>query len=199
MTTQNNYHFNFAGNGLTYPFSTSALPGSTSGFLSAGYGAPTPNTTSLNSMQPVGKPVLALSYAAYRVRASSVKITCHSYVYPCVITVLPTNTLYSNTSTELAQAAPYCKSSVVTQYAGSKENTIYHKMDTKTIFGCTENQFTSQTDFSAPTSGNPTNAWYWNICIQNMLDNSSAIPIFIKVDVNYEVEFWDPQNSDVNT
>jgi len=199
LTTQNNYTFNFLGNGIDLPFSTASLPGSALGFLSAGYGLPTPNTTSLNSMQPVNKSILALSYSTYRVRASSVKLSVQSYVYPAIVTVLPTHNLYTTASTELAQSAPYSKTKLVTQYSGSKDNTIYSKMDTKTIWGATETQFIAAVDFAAPTSGNPQNAWYWNINIKNTLDNSSAMPVYVLLEVNYEVEFWGPQNGDVNT
>jgi hypothetical protein len=200
LSTSNTYEFGVSGNSAYKP-SNVVTVSPCGNFIGAGTGALYPNTTALGSLQPNGFGVLAYNlYGSYRVRASSIKVTATCATVPIRVTVVPVSTYayLSSTDGQAAQSQPYSKTKLVLPNGTGRDATIYHKMDTPTIYGISETQMKADEKFAALVSTSPVQAWTWITYIDNCFNNSNC-SVTCEVQVNYEVEFWDPLNIKDNT
>jgi len=196
LTSANSYEFAVCLNGLQSPGSSVSVSPAIS-FVGAGTGVLVPNNQTLSTLQPNGFPLLALNWARYRVRSSTIKCTIVPYypnVGPILVTVVPQNQFFTSTNGQQAQTRPYAKKQMVSNQQNAKDATIYSKMDVQTLFGVLESQFQGDTAFSALTGSNPSRQALWMVYADQLYDNSSPFGASAEIEVTYEVEFWDPYN-----
>lgn len=190
------YRFSILGNALIHPGATSQAFTSNSGtFWPAG--------DVITTLAPVGFDSICgagLIYDRYRVHASSITVTVGASLAAggdsaCALCVYPTCNEQALTSGQLQKASvlPYSKMIMTNGYGAMKDNTLTHKMDTKTIWGLSSTGI-DDNYYDGNSAANPAGVWYWTIITSNYAN--SVVNVAIQVRVNYSVEFYHNNVSD---
>lgn len=199
LTASNSYEFAVVLNGLQAPGGSVAVsPAAT--FTGAGTGVIIPSAQALSTLMPNGFGLLALNWARYRVRSSTMKCT----IIPAanvtsIVTVVPQNQYFTSTNGQQAQSRPYSKKRLVCGNGDASGCSIYSKMDVQSLFGITESQFQGDETFSSLTGGNPSKFAIWQVYVDQLSDLTSHVDHFCEIEVTYEVEFWDSYNISTTT
>lgn len=141
--------------------------------------------------QPTFFDQMAALYNRYTVRASTCKVMpvfnatgnsgiTNCYLYPSAIATAPSN-YYDATQT------PFVVSDLT---IANTRRALSRGMTTSQICGVPSVTVTADDTFSSAVTGNPTIDWFWQFGLF-AADGATAIAGFAKVDVWYDVEFFD--------
>ncbi len=152
-------------------------------YVFAGNSLYDPDVTGVGG-QPTGFDQLSNFYNKYRVMSSSISVTfINTASVGTLVTIIPTDTAGGVSGATDAASSPYSKWGVVANANGANRLTLVNSISTSKIFGTDA----SQDDlFSATTSANPSNIWFWVI---NM-DSSSNILIMMTVRIVYTARLY---------
>lgn len=136
-------------------------------------------------------------YKKYTVFSSCCKVemthvgTTESGCYAVIIPYTDT-TITFDEITEAIQY-PYAKYAHVGQANGSSPRRVRHYMTTRRIWGVHKSATTSDEEYSALVSANPTKTWYWNIFFDSP-DIAKACNLQVKIEIIYYAEMYDRVN-----
>lgn len=191
------YRWSILGNSLVTPGNTSQA------FTSIG--TLYPATHNLSVLQPVGITAMKNLWQSYRVVQSHVTFT----VCPqngangvCQAILFPTTTEEAVNDPQLTMSLPYSKAIVTIQGGAVKENTIIKSMDVQTMFGISRQQLMADPGYSSLVGVQPANLFWWTFDVNNITGSAgdtSATQVPIQVRITYDVEFYDPYNSEIDT
>jgi len=140
--------------------------------------------------QPSGFDEYSAFYMYYRVKASSIKVTCTNLTadIPVVVVVLPRREIPANSSW-IPHAENSRSKMTVLSSSGTPAKTITNSASTGALY---DGQFARDQDFGAVVTANPAKTWYWTIVSQSA-NGSSTSSCSLTVDIEYEVEFSQKQ------
>ncbi len=136
--------------------------------------------------QPLGFDQYAVFYDEYRVYSSSIMMQCTNQSVSGVhMSVIPSKGNVGAGSFIVSVQQPYARYRFAAGIAGQDRFTIKSYMSTKKFWG---RKVSTEDNFAADTTSNPTNQWFWVTEIQSS-DKITDLNIDILIKLVYWVEF----------
>jgi hypothetical protein len=178
-------------------FSSSPAGVTATDYVFRGNGCFDPDVTG-TGFQPANWDDWSAQYTRYRCWGSSISWSIANSAtgtVDVVYAVIGPRHLPSIITTQAAQAnfqaQPYTVLQQTSLYRnGARSQSGFMKMSTEKFLGLTRTEFLGNDDLTALVSADPSHQWYWHFTL-SVADQSSTVPHYFNVAVEYDVEFWD--------
>jgi hypothetical protein len=138
--------------------------------------------------QPMGFDQFAIFYNKYRVRASTLTFNLIRTSESVRITITPSNSFSVPASVATALENPYNRLIDISSSISNFSNST--RMPTYKIWGVDPTTVSSEDNFAATVTADPTNVWAWVLNVATY-DGIATATLWVDLAVIYEVEFFD--------
>lgn len=142
--------------------------------------------------QPSGFDELASLYERYRVLGSTCIVNFVSNTSQNDdLCVFPTNTAtLVGTDNTIRAEYPYAQRKIANVYQAPPSNTRFAQyMSTSKMYGVSKQKVRDEEDYSAATTANPSNSFFWNVSYQ-AVDRASTQSLYYTIRIEYYCTFY---------
>lgn len=143
--------------------------------------------------QPLGYDQWETFFMRYQVIGCAINLQCimNASLSPpshATVAIVPTDTTVTLNSMEQAVEFPYARSKIQSAFS-NRPTFLKAYLSTARKLGYAKG-ISQEPSLSALTTTNPSEQWFWNICLQ-ALDNASDVKIQCRVKLTYYIRFFD--------